>query len=398
MSIALCVTIVGSAFAQKANVEQAKKLAGKFDKIEEARSLYRAAIENPETAKDALTFKTAGDVEYKAYTGQEARLAINPNDDKVNQPEMMRELINAYDLYTQALPLDELPNEKGQVKPRFTKDIINKIAEKHEDFFRAGAILFNEKDFYPGAYRAFMIYGDLPLTEPYSSKVKVVPDSVRATAFYNAGLSGWQANKVPEAAKAFAKARKAGYNQKDSYVYEIACWQNISQNDSTMIQTAKDNIREIAEDGYKMFGVAEPLFINNLVNALVSDNKMNEALEKVDLLIAENPDNANLYGLRAFVNDRAGNDDSSVEDYRKAASIEGVDFEILKNASRKVFRVGTEKWNNMDQQDKNMKQSIKSDYFETALDYANRANALHPNDPDIDYILENINYALSTYF
>ncbi len=397
LTFALCVALFGLANAQKANVEQAKKLAGKLDKIEEARTLINEAIANPETSNDALTYKTAGDVEFKAYTNQLARLAINPNDDNVNQAEMSRELINAYNFYNQVLPLDELPNEKGQIKPRFTKEIIGKIAENHEGFFKAGAILFGEKDFYPAAYNAFMIYGDLSSQEPYSAKVKAVPDSVRATAYYNAGLCGWQATNVIEAAKAFAKARKAGYNQPESYIYEIACWQNISK-DSTQIDNAKNNIREIAEDGYARFGISQPLFINNLINTLVSDNKMDEAISRVNALVDENPDNANLYGLRAFVFDRAEKDDESVENYRKAASLPDVDFETLKNASKKIFRVGTEKWNNMDQTDKVAKENIKTNYFEAALEMANRANQLHPNDSDVDYIIENITYALNTYF
>lgn len=398
LTLALCFATLGAINAQKANVEQAKKLAGKLDKIEEARSLIKEAIANPETSGDALTFKTAGDIEFKAYTDQLGKLEINPQDPKVNQTEMSKELINAYNYYIQMLPLDQLPNEKGQVKPRFTKDVVGKMADKHEGFFKAGAILFNEKQFYPEAYNAFMIYGDLPATAPYSEKVKAVPDSVLATSFFNAGLCGWQANEVPAAAAAFAKARKAGYNQPESYIYEIACWQNISMNDSTQIDKAKKMIQEIAEDGYKNFGVSQPLFINNLVNALVSDNKMDEAIAKTNELISENPDNANLYGLRAFVYDRAGKDELSLEDYRKAASLPDVDFETLKNASKKILRIGTEKWNSIDQTDNDARMDLKNNYFEKALEYANKANQLHPNDPDIDYIIENITYALTTYF
>ena len=55
ITMALCLTAVGSLSAQKVNVDNAKKLSGKFDKIEEARTLIRQAMENPETANDAQT-------------------------------------------------------------------------------------------------------------------------------------------------------------------------------------------------------------------------------------------------------------------------------------------------------------------------------------------------------
>ena len=67
LTMALCLAAVASAGAQKANVEGAKKLSGKFDKIEEARNLIKQAMQNPEIKNDANTHYVAGDMELDAY-------------------------------------------------------------------------------------------------------------------------------------------------------------------------------------------------------------------------------------------------------------------------------------------------------------------------------------------
>lgn len=41
---------------------------------------------------------------------------------------------------------------------------------------------------------------------------------------------------------------------------------------------------------------------------------------------------------------------------------------------------------------------MKTNYFEASKAIAERAKQLNPDDSDVDYILENINYALDTYF
>ena len=51
---------------------------------------------------------------------------------------------------------------------------------------------------------------------------------------------------------------------------------------------------EIAEAGHKKFGISQPLFINNLINSLVLDNQIDKALNEVNTLISQNPENASL--------------------------------------------------------------------------------------------------------
>ncbi len=400
LTFALMIAAVGSMSAQKKNVDAANKLAGKPANVAEARALIAEAAQNPETANDARTYFVGGKVEFDDFDTQLGKLTINPQDPSVDQLAMCENLLNGYRNFVKALPLDSLPNEKGQVKPKYSKDIVNKLNGHFEDYFNAGGTFYNNKKYYPEAYDAFMIYGDI-WEAPYASKtVKAVPDSTINMALFNAGVSAYAAEKLPESAAAFKRARKNGSTNPQNYIYEIACWQFLSSRDSNMMEPAQVNIMEIATDGYNKFGMSQPLFLNNIVNQMVLNDKVNDALALIDKQIAETPDFATLYGLRGFVNDRAGNDDASVNDYKKAVALDNVDYETLKNAAKKIFKVGTQKWGNIEGAAVNERADVRKNYFEAAKTITDKAKSdpKAANDGDLNYVIENIDYVLETYF
>ncbi len=399
MTFALCFAAIGSMSAQKANVEAAKKLSGKPDKIEEARSLINEAMQNPETANDAQTYFIAGKIEFDAFDKDLTNSMINPAS--VDNLKMGQNLLNGYNNYVKALPLAAVPNEKGKVDTKTPKSIVNTLKGHANDYFKAGADFFNGQKVYPEAYECFMIYADMPEQDFMQGEKLELPDADRGTAYFNAGLAAYSGNEIYKSADAFRKARNVGYDDKQAYIYEIACWQNAAQRDSTMVQTAQEKIMEVADAGYQKYGMEEPLFINNIVNFLVADEKYDEAVSKVNELIAANPDNAGLYGLRGFVYDRMNKDAESVNDYRKAASLDNVDFETLKNAGKKIYRTGADKWNAIEgnsEEARAARLDVKTNYFEAAKAIADKAKAMNSNDSDLDYLIESIDYALTTYF
>ncbi|MDE6811982.1 MAG: hypothetical protein K2J15_06480, partial [Muribaculaceae bacterium] len=117
ITFAVCLAALASASAQKANVDAAKKLSGKFDKLEDARSLINQAMNDPETANDVNTYYIAGKLEFDAYDKGLQSKMINPNDPAADPEKMAEELLNGYKWFIKALPLDSVPNEKGEIKP-----------------------------------------------------------------------------------------------------------------------------------------------------------------------------------------------------------------------------------------------------------------------------------------
>ena len=245
-----------------------------------------------------------------------------------------------------------------------------------------------------------MIYGDIP-TQLAPNDPSIYNQEQVATAFFNAGLAASQGGATEASAEAFKKARLAGYAQPEATIYEIACWQSIAQQDENRASEAQSNIMAAAQAGIDQFGIEQSIFINNLINSLVSEGNTDEALAKLSDLIAANPDSSNLYGLRGYVYDRLENDDLSVDDYNKAASMPNADFETLKNASNKLYRVGAAKLNNIEgsSPDTNAaRDNVKNNYFLQAQKYAQQANEMQPGDPYIQNILDSIDYALTTFF
>lgn len=400
-AFALCCAAVASVSAQKKSVDAAQKLVGNDSKVTEARALIKGAFNDPETQNDARTYFVAGAIEQGLYDNSYKKLMINRDDPKVDKLGMCNALIQAFKYYMKALPLDSLPDAKGKVKPKYSKDIANAVGGHAGDYFNAGGTFFNEKKYFPQAYEAFMIYGDLPVMPFFGKNAPAIPDSVRGTAYFNAGLAAYSGNQVEKSAEAFAKAYNNGYTKPEAYIYEIACYQALAQRDTTKIDYAGAKICEVARAGYQKFGLQEPLFITNVVNSLVLDNKFDEAYSIVNKEITANPDNSMLLSLRGFVYDRNDKDAESEADYRKAAEMPDANFETLKNAARKIAHLGTEKWNLIEgnsAEARAARQELKTNYFEKALEIAHKAEAMNPGDSAIRNTIENLEYSLQTYF
>lgn len=399
MTLMLCLGATTGLFAQTAVVKQAEKLSGKQDQLGEARNLINQAMQNPETKDQAYTYYVAGKIELDAYDNGYKLKMINPNDASAQPDVLGGELLGAYNYFLKALPLDSLPNEKGQVKPKYSKDIYNKIKGHQSDFYEVGAEYYNNKNFGP-AYDAFVIYAGLPVNFGLNDTSVISPQQV-ANAYFNAGIAANQAGNYEDSANAFKAARLNGYEQPEATIYEIASWQTIGQNDESRLSEVQANIMTAAQAGIDKFGIENPIFLNNLINSMVSDNQTDAAIAKLNDLIAQNPDSSNLYGLRGYVYDRLEKDDLSEADYRKGASLPNADFETLKNASNKLYRVGTSKLNNIEgtAADSNAaRDDVKNNYFLVAKQYAEQANQLQPGDSYIQNILDSIDYALTTFF
>lgn len=401
VSFALCVAAVGSISAQKATVDQANKLSGKPDQLKNARELIQQAMNNDETKNDARTYYTAGKIEFDAFDKATTARMINPDDPTAKPVVMADELLNGYKYFLKALPLDSVPDAKGQVKPKYSKDMLGKIVGHANDFFTAGADYFGEKMYYPQAYEAFVIYAGLPASGMMGKNTSIIPAEQIPTAYFNAGLAGYSGDQLEAAAEAFKNARLAGYDKDEAYIYEIACWQNIVQRDESRNAEAQAHILDAAKAGNEKFGLEQPIFINNIINSMVMENKYDDAIAELNTVIAANPDNAGLIGLRGFVYDRAEKDDLSEADYRKAAEMPNVDFETLVNAGKKIFRIGQVKYNEIEvgtPETKAAREKVKNDYFLVSKKYADKARAMNPDSSDLQSLDENIDYALETFF
>lgn len=397
LMLALCAATVSGAFAQKQAVADAKKLSGKIDKIEEARELIQGAMKNVETSNAAETYYVAGNIEWDAYDKARALQMINPEDPAVDPAAMATQLINGYNYFMQALPLDSLPNEKGQVKPKHSKKIHEKIVDHAQDFYTAGANAYNKHMYYPEAYQAFWVCSNIP--------GEIVDKQTRALSSFYAGLCAYTGKELEKAIEAFRQARQYGYehdepNKKDmAYRYEIECWRNLAQNDPSLEATAQNQIYETALEGNEIFGLEYPYYFTTIVNYLATQNKFDEALNLINENINTNPETAILYALRAYVENRKGDTNSAEADYRKAASFEKSDFDTLKFACRFMTNRGREIWSSAEgnsEEDSAKRKNAYENYWEYAKEIGEKACKLNPSDEELNNILDNVDYLLET--
>ena len=152
-----------------------------------------------------------------------------------------------------------------------------------------------------------------------------------------------------------------------------------------------------AKAGYETFGNSVPLFLHLYIRGLSMNNQADIALDLLSREIAKTPQDGILYRHRAFVYDNIHDDENSVADYIKAAELTP-DYETLIEASRKIGMVGIKKIreaNNNSEPIENKRQIIDC-YFNKALEFATKAKAINPNNPDLDIIIENITYNIES--
>lgn len=374
-------------------------LAKKAKTLDERRSYIKEALANPDLNQNSDTYYIAGEIELNAYDDDQMNRMLNSKDSTLG-PKMAQELIDAYNYFLQALPYDTVVDAKGKVKIKNSKKIINAIKNKREGFFNAGVDFFNAKKLYPEAYDAFMIYGNLP-TGILKEDAKLFDPQQIITAFYNAGIASYLSNEYEAAAKAYRMSRLAGNDSTDVYRFEIGALLSMIQNDNSRAEEIQPLIEEVSLAAVDKFGIQDPQFINNYLTSLINQNQTDKALEIINNYLAQYPNNANLYDMMGIVYDNMNNDELAEQAFRKGAALPDADFDTYKNASLKLFKIGTQKLNDLEGNSPEIiaqRDDLKNNYFLLAQQYANQANQLDPGNPMIQSLLDSLDYAITTYF
>lgn len=314
-------------------------------------------------------------------------------------PENAFAIVEAYNFYVKALPLDSVPNEKGKVKPVVSKKIVTSFVNhtKNRSFENAAIFLYQAGKQYPEAYQAFMIAGDLPRNPLVGKDGAVITDSIRSNNYYNAGLCAYSAKSYKESAEAFKKARLADPTNVDNFVYEIASYQYADFEDQALKEST---IFEAAQEAYKYHGAKNIFIFNNYVNKFFN----NDEIEAANAILSEaeknEPENGNVQLLFGLLKNKEQKYDQAAEYFRKAGNLSNV-YGTLLDASKQLNLLGKNALNEIDFQAENaaeLKAEVKKNYFEKALEIANKAKALPDANNQINNIIDDINYSLENYF
>ena len=389
LTVALCVAASAS-FAQKKVVNEAQSIAkGSNADFGEARTLIKGALENPETKDDAKTWYVAGFIEDQQFNTQRAKQILGQQP---NEPVMYEALYGILPYFQKAYELDQLPNEKGKVKPKYTKDIKSILSANHVYLFNGGAYYFDKQE-YKKAYDFFNQYVEISELPMFAGTQTAEKDSTFMTVQFYAAAAASLAKDSRLAIAALERAKNTPYRQYD--VYQYLCYEYGEA------RTAQDSVmlEKTFEEGMQVFPDSA-FFLNNLINTYIYSNRNEKALEMLNVAIQKNPNDANLYNVMGRVYETGLKDYANAEkNFQIALEKDPNLTDALSNIGRIYYNQGVNKLSeaNMINDSKKYQEELgmAKDLFKKALPYYKKAHEAEPEKMDNMIALRGIYYNLN---
>ncbi len=410
LTVVLLLSVI-CAFGQKSAVKQALREANKFENpnYQEARNIIAGALENPETTGDAETWYSAGLIETKAYDAEYYKKQLGQS---AEEDAMYNALVNSYGYYLKAVSLDSLPNEKGKVKPRFTKKIQKTLIGNFDGFANAGIHYFNQKDF-KKAYEVWGIYLEIPQLPFMQGENGLPHDSVCAEVRFNravAALNTGDTNLKLEALKAAKKDK--GENQMTIFNTLITEYEQLKDTvnlvntleeaeslfKNTLVEAMDYYGNPIKDENGNVIMRKENNYTLKLINIFIFRGEHDKAIDKLDKVLAEDPENAEFWNVKGNLYEKSA-PEKAVECFTKAIEINPAYADAYGNLGRIYFNQAVQKNNEASTASNAEYAKIRENeilpLYREALPYYEKAYKLDSTNPDYKYALRSIFYNLN---
>ena len=377
LSMALCAAAT-AAFAQKSAVNQAQSIAKSQNAdYAEARSLIKGALDNAETKNDAKTWYVAGFVEDQQFSNERTKQMLGQQPDEAKMYEAL------------GYELDQQPNEKGKVKPRFTKDIKGILGANHVYYINGGAYYFDQKD-YQKASDFFEQYLEISDLDMFKGTPTAERDSNFMTVQFYAAVAATQINNHEKAVAALQRAKGTDYRRND--IYQYLCYEYEQAKDSVGLENT-------LKEGMQLFP-EEPYYLLSLINNYIYSNRNDEAISYLNQAIAKDQNNPQLYDVMGRVYETGLKDYAKAEEYfQKALSINPDYIESISNLGRVYYNQAVNKQGeaNMINDAKQYQEELNKakELFQKALPYFEKAHQAKPDERDYMIALRGIYYNLN---
>lgn len=396
--VMLCAMTTIGAFAQKNLVEDVEHSIGSYNAdFKAACEKIEPALTNPETKDDAKTWFVAGKANFGLYDNSFAYLQAAQ---KVDTLAMGNALLKGYKYFMTALPLDSVKqtdkhgnfkrDKKGniKIKTKYSKDIVNQLVGHFNDFWTAGAILY-EKGHYAEAAQSFGIYVDMPTSGIAEREKFLAADSTLGMAEYYQGLALWQSDDLKGAVEAFADARKLGFLDKEVFDYAMSCCYAMKDTEGYVA---------IAREALPLYGDKDSQYINILINDAINKNNFEEAEQMIDKALALNPNNAELYNVKGALYEQKKELDKAMEYYKEAISIDpnyaNGQFNVGRCIMIEAVNVQKELETMKGEEYTTARETRLVPLFKEALPYLEKAFELDDTNTSARSLLRNIYYQL----
>ena len=313
--LSMCLAVGLTASAQMDLVKQVDKAKpGTPDEYIALRAQILPALENAESSGVAQTWYVAGKVEYDFFDQMFLAKSVGQQADV---SEMARTLVNGYNYYVKALPLDSIPNEKGKIKPKYSKDIINTVIANYVHCYTLGYELNGIGD-YKGAYDLWSVFQEIGTNPMFSAKIpggvkEQLTDTLIAENAFHRACAATLAEMYEEAFAAYDLAYNAGYKDKMLFEYAISTAQTV-QNFDQMVH--------FAELAMPIYGSENSIYLEIIIQKYLQDENYEGALAYVNAAIEVNPENPAYYVARGKIYDNKKEYKTALADYAKAIELD----------------------------------------------------------------------------
>lgn len=380
----------------KSSLKKAESLIGDYSQISTARQLVNAALADSLLSRDAKTHYVAGKIENCIYEHGYKQLSINRNNPNIDKVAMSEALISAYRHFMYTMEYDTIRDKKGQIKPKYTKDVLQWLDNVYPYFYTAGIELMNKKKYFPAAFDAFTIYGELPSQRIASTTIKQTTDSMRANSFFYAGVMAYYAEQYEKALDSFEKARERGFKKKELFINEITSIQKLSSAGVISTDSATRRITTLSREAHNLYHLTDPVFIQKFVAGNILLSQPDSAISEIELALNKYPESIILHQLKGDLMIAIKNYKQAETEYKICADSKEANIDMLRAAAKLLVYNGVEQLKDMakltTKKAKQYKKNIIDTYFTPATQYIERALKLQSIDNELRELQELINY------
>ena len=383
------------ASAQRALIGETRKaisgLTMTVDSYNKAFNKFKPALTNEETCNHPGTWALANRIKVETYDTYEDYRRVGK---KIDIKAMGHTLIDAYEYGMKSLSLDTVPelNKKGEpiidkktkrpkVKTHFSKEVVNRLMEHHDDFRLVGSELYNVKD-WDGAYKAWDYFCRMAARIDDPRWVK--PDSIVAEVRYYQGIAAWQRADTIDAVRLFSVARHAGYNRKEAYDYALVCLSDLG-NEAEVVK--------LAWEAFIKFGTSDPQYIRILINDFLAREDFSGANDLIDDALEAKPNDDELLNLKGLIIENQEDIYQAFPYYQRCIELNDSNASGLFNVGRYFYNKAMETRQNSNLYGKKLADLVNPMYRE-ALPYLEKSYELNPQNADVRNALRDIYYKL----
>ncbi len=391
----ICLTLVmalivgATGFAQKKNVNSAYNEtwqdAPNFDN---ARKLIKEAFNDSTTMNWVKTWATAGMVEMRFF---EIELTKAMSGGSPNEEAMYNALKEAYDYFLVAVDLDAKPDEKGRVKPKYTRDIKEQLHTNMEYFYYGGGYFLNKQN-NQKAYEMFKIFDDLCRKDFMESFKINCNDSMHMQSRYLAAIMAYTSGDKDEALTAFLRSKEDNFNGLDVY--------NAIAN---IYGEKKDTVNQIAilQEGIEKFGEEansdEYGFMSQLINIYINKSDITTAISMLNESLKTDPNNREYWKVLGSLYYEQEDEANAISALEKAIEIDPAYADAYGELGRIYYNTAVNESNKANEIQNNAeyskaKEEIVKPAFQKAIPYYEKAHELNPGEKGFLYNLKSIYY------